>query len=110
MSVNLHANEPNIWESPPMRIGKHDWIVAVFEHAIYGRCTRYCFCGPKVPGWYADGVYLPDQDWPTYDGNHSDGGMPRTLCRLWKRHETEIGSLLAHENVSAAICIYGVSP
>ena len=68
MSVNLHANEPNIWESPPMRIGKHDWIVAVFEHAMYGRCTRYCFCGPKVPGWYADGVYLPDQDWPTYDG------------------------------------------
>ena len=94
MSVRLHANEPNIWESPPMRIGKHDWIVAVFKHSIYGRCTRYCFCGPKVPYHLADGVYCVDRDWPSYNGNGSDGGLPRTLRRLWDRHKSEIEPLL----------------
>jgi hypothetical protein len=94
-SVFLLENS-TVWHSEPMRIGKHDWIIVVFNHDRYGRCTEYCFRGPRAPSYLPETTFVPaDQFWPTYNGDHCDGGMPKSLQRLYDRNKATICRLLA---------------
>lgn len=96
----------NLYESPPMLIGRHEWRAVVFKHGAYGRCASYEFRRVVFPGirWQnKDGIYStrpPDErlpawqdmeKWPRYESN--DGvyaGCPKGLVALYEKHEHAI--------------------
>ena len=41
-------DEPTVWASKPMKIGKHEWRVLVYQNKLFGRCTHYEFRGPRA--------------------------------------------------------------
>lgn len=85
-----------VYRSPPMRIGKHDWIVVVEVNPRYGLCTEYWFRGPKAPYYMPEEVFVPaNRFWNGYDGNHHSGGMPKTLRRLYDRNKQDIRRAMA---------------
>lgn len=85
-----------LWQSAPMRIGNHEWIVVVFDDYRYGACTQYCFRGPRSPSYLPEEVFVPaDRFWPGYNGNDSNGGMPATLRRLYANNQPTIKQMLA---------------
>lgn len=79
-----------LFESPPMKIGKHEWRVVVKPSSYYqGNCTEYQFRRIGATYW------MPGSEWPRYDIN--DGmylGMPRSLVRLYERHKAELRAWL----------------
>ena len=84
-----------LYETPIIRIGKHDWKLQVYQHPIYGNCTRYLWQrmitrDPKV--------WIAECEWPTYDGNETHGGLPRTLAKLYARYKQEIENALDETN------------
>jgi hypothetical protein len=84
---NVHAL---VWASPAMRIGEHDWRIIVYAHDRYHRCTQYEFRGPKSPR-DRHGRWTVDERWPTYNDHDGEyAGCPRTLRRLWDRHNAAI--------------------
>lgn len=89
-------DEPTIYATPPMKIGKHEWRCLVYQNKHYGRCTHYEFRGPNAPydrpawAWNCAQTY-----WPTYDGDRHDGGLPAGIRRLYERHERNIRAALA---------------
>jgi hypothetical protein len=108
-----------LFASEPMKIGKHEWILFVYEDkdATYWcdtkkeiargvrRFTSYAWRGPTTPGkltecssrpYYRQSVddWCPMEAWPTYDGNHCDSGMPRRLRALWEKNEASVRPIL----------------
>lgn len=93
--ADLENQAALLWSSEPMRIGRHDWRLIVFEHDRYGRCTRYEFRGPAAVHSNSDGsAWSSERKWPSWDGNHSDGGMPKTLRALFDRNEAKVRELI----------------
>lgn len=82
-----------LFESQPMKIGKHEWRVVVMPSRYrQGNCTEYQF--RRI----GDNYWKPGYDWPRYDIN--DGmylGMPRSLVRLYDRHKSELEAWLKGE-------------
>lgn len=80
-----------IYETPTMRIGKHEWKCVVYRHDIYGACTNYHWRNP-------DNLDMPDfqecRAWPNYDGNDTYNGLPRSLIKLYRKYEAEIEAAL----------------
>ncbi len=86
-----------LYRTPIWRIGKHEWRMVVYVEPRYGNCTSFewrkaahKFCGYDWPATR----WAQDVDWPRYDGNHCDGGMPKTLRKLYEAHKTEIKAAL----------------
>jgi hypothetical protein len=82
-----------LFESPPMKIGTHEWRVVVMPSQYsQGRCTEYQF---RRTG---DTYWKPQYDWPGYDINDGlYGGMPRSIVRLYERHKAELQAWLKGE-------------
>ena len=81
-----------LFESPPMKIGKHEWRVVVMPSRYSGNCTEYQFRRIGECHW------KPQQEWPDYDINDGMyGGMPRTITRLYERHKAKLQAWLKGE-------------
>jgi hypothetical protein len=88
-----------IYATPPMTIGKHEWRLIVYPSNYgHGNVTEYQWRQlpmSGLPEWTQPQHWRHEQDWPSY--NHNDGmyaGMPRTLKKLYERHEAEIKAAL----------------
>jgi hypothetical protein len=68
-----------VYISPPMLIGKTEWCLVVYQHVSYRLCTDYHWRRSNHDDW------MPSKKWPSYDGNDTHDGLPRTLLKLWKR-------------------------
>jgi hypothetical protein len=84
----------NIYESPPMKIGKHQWRIVITPQGY----TQYEFKRPpiKLGGFMVtDDTWRNYREWPEYDINDGTyGGMPRTLRKLWEANRLEIERIL----------------
>ena len=78
-----------LYRSPVWHIGKHDWRMVVYIHPRWGNCTGFEWRKPSAGRWGRD------VDWPRYNGDHCDGGIPSTLRKLYKAHKAEIKAALA---------------
>ena len=87
--------ETTLYESPSMRIGKHDWRVIVKPFYLGGNCTEYQWRPANLHG-------LPDElharrepwrsgeEWPGYNFNDTYLGLPRTLRTLYDREKPQL--------------------
>lgn len=94
-----------LWTSEPLAIGKNEWriVVAHFphletieratgDHDRGGRATFYEWRPIAYRG--SPGDWRDERDWPSYDGDRSDCGTPRTLRKLWEREAATIRAIL----------------
>ena len=82
-------NRTPIWASEPMQIGKHAWRLIVYSHPLYGRCTDYEFRRRQDDPWRSE------RKWRTYNSNNgSHAGCPKTLRKLYDKHESTVAALL----------------
>lgn len=86
---------PHTYESPPMRIGDHDWRIVVMPSRFPQGAplvTEYQFrraipFGSNI----ASERWIPDRDWPTYDSDNGvTAGLPVSLRRLFDREKAEV--------------------
>ncbi len=73
------------WE----RIGVHDWCLVIYSSRLYGPSNYYAWrrsadVGQPVSPW------RHGQDFPSYDRDRSDDGLPTSLIVLWHRAEAEL--------------------
>ena len=95
---DTYYTQQALYISPPLVIGKHEWRCVVYRHSQYGACTDYHWRKIIPPSWQADfgpGRWASQEDWPRYDTNDTYGGLPRSLRKLYLRHQTEIEAALA---------------
>ena len=84
--------------SEPMRIGKHEWRLTLYQprDPAYGvvvgyewrRLDRRGFVRRTRAGSYTvpGDLWMRHTDWPHYDtDNGQTGGLPKTLIKLWER-------------------------
>lgn len=93
----LAARPETIYATAPRRIGVHEWACVVYRHAAYGMCTDYVW--RRVD--QNRGAFRRADDWPTYDGNDSDSGMPRTLRKLYAENVDAIRIALSAPTTGA---------
>jgi hypothetical protein len=94
-----------LYESAPLRIGKHEWRVIV-QPSSYGRnnVTEYQWRPLPTPGlpeaWRQPEFWRHEEDWPGY--NINDGmylGLPKSLRTLYDREKAALDRHL-----------YGIAP
>lgn len=80
---------PVLHTGPVERIGKHDWIVVIYHHDRWEKASLYY-------AWRAaeGGEWRHGRDWPRYDGDRSDDGLPLSLRVLWMREAEARARLL----------------
>lgn len=84
-----------LWASAPMRVGRHEWRIIVFNDDRYGPCTQYEFRGPNTPHWKLETSWSKaSSHWPGYNGDHCHGGMPKSISRLYYGNREEIKELI----------------
>ena len=80
--------------SPPMLIGQHEWIVAVYRGRDYDdEEVRYCdYAWRQAYNPFNDwNPWMNAKKWPKYDFNDGTyGGLPKTLQKLYARHKPAI--------------------
>ena len=86
-----YGSEPVYFVAEPMRIGKHEWTVIVHT-GRFGRCTLYLW-RPFPEPWDFPGAaerWRPHTEWPSYNGDHCDGGMPKSLRKLYEANKVAL--------------------
>ena len=72
--------------SRPMQIGLHEWRLNIRDFDIGGKihvCTEY--------EWRrGDGPWRKAREWPTYDGNDTYNGLPRSLAKLYEANKAAV--------------------
>lgn len=68
-----------LFESNPIKIGKHQWRMKIYTHSIYGNCTDYEWKDPY-------GIWRSMKQWPRYDLNDTYNGCPKSLSKLFYEH------------------------
>ena len=76
------------FQSSSMMIGKHEWRVRVISTRYHGRCTEYQYRRLGESQWHAE------RAWPSYNGNDTYLGMPRSLNRLYQSYRGDIQAAL----------------
>lgn len=80
-----------VYATPPVKIGKHEWVCFVYRHFIGGvMCSGFCWrpAGTTYP-------WMPASEWPSYDPHDEFGGCPKSLrSRVWNPHEAELRAAL----------------
>lgn len=92
--------EKTIYETPVYKFGKTQWKMIVFRrdnaliHLANGEFgtgavnfTRYQY--------YDYNQWRNDTDHKNYDGNDTYAGLPKSLTKIYYKHEAEIKSALA---------------
>ena len=82
------------YRSPPRKIGKHEWRMVVYR-ARYPVGDRRAFIGYEWRRLDNPDRYRRDVDWPRYNSDDTYSGMPKTLSKIWKEHESERKEALA---------------
>ena len=102
-----------LWQSEIRKIGKHDWKITVYQRddgAFVGYEWR------RAAEWIrgvvneagepyvseADPWWKTEEDWPKYDHNRSDDGLPVTLAKWYEEDRDVIKSTLAKVREPAA--------
>lgn len=84
--------------SEPMKIGKKEWRVIVYQSKQYGFVTSYQFRIPADRTWDHKATLWADMvEWPSYNSN--DGmyaGCPKTLVKLYNNNKTQIEKALGN--------------
>jgi hypothetical protein len=82
----------HIYESKPITIGKHEWRVIVRPFYLGGNCTEYQWRPAAMPGLPEgmDEYWRREEDWPSFNGNDTYCGLPRTLRKLYDREKAEL--------------------
>lgn len=98
------ARENILWVSEPIQIGKHLWRVGVGSYNICGpnydkltRCTFYQWCRGDGVRVDFNGGWQESTAWPSYDGNDTYNGLPRTLDALYRRELPSIDRWLERQ-------------
>lgn len=73
----MTSNLGNLYETPPMVIGAHEWRCTVRIFDPNKHCTVYQFRRIGETFWRDHG------EWRTYDSDKWDNGLPAGLRRLW---------------------------
>jgi hypothetical protein len=90
----MESNMQNLYESPPMRIGKHFWRIVITPQGY----TEYQFRKPPTrlsDFTVMDTTWHRHREWPGYD--FDDGiyaGLPKSIQRLWEANRVEIERIL----------------
>lgn len=86
-----------LFASPPHKVGKHEWRFLVYETArpMYGRRRFTSWEWRRLPmaGWSPETWKAP-RAWPSYDGNDTYDGLPRTLCRIFRLYQDRVREIL----------------
>ena len=94
--MTIDHENPVVYETPVMRIGKHNWKLQVYRNQYYSNCTRYMWQRIET---YGKQSWNADKDWPTYDDHDGCyGGMPISLIKIYNRFEREIKNALNGTN------------
>ena len=80
----------NIYETPPTKIGKHEWRAVVGTHydgKVYLTYEwRRVYEGSLFANLPAN-LWRDYHDWPRYDFNDGcHGGMPRSVVKLYRKY------------------------
>ena len=82
------------FRSAPRRIGKHEWRMVVYQaHHRIGK--QRAFIGYEWRRLDNPDRWRRDEDWPRYDWNRHNSGLPKTLRKIWEEHEDERKEALA---------------
>jgi hypothetical protein len=87
--------EKTIYETPVYRIGKNHWKLQVYVNQYYGNCTRYLWQRADSDD---PRHWKTSHQWPKYDGNDTYDGLPRSLEKIYNRHQLEIKNSLRGTN------------
>ena len=88
------------YTTPPIILGKHEWVLDVYQTEFYGRCTRHRWRRVGDVRW------RKDEEWPTYDSNNgATGGMPKGLARHFHRHRMAIEQALGISAQTELFCV-----
>lgn len=88
------------YTTPPIILGKHEWVLDVYQTEFYGCCTRHRWRRVGDVQWWKD------EEWPTYDSNHgTTGGMPKGLARHFHRHRVAIEQALGISAQTELFCV-----
>jgi len=82
----------HIYESKPITIGKHEWRVIVMPFYLGGTCLEYQWRRLDtfgLPATFRD-PWRGEEDWPSFNGNDTYCGLPRTLKKLYDREKAEL--------------------
>jgi hypothetical protein len=98
----MESTMQNLYESPPMKIGKHFWRIVVRSYEMpdgrVTRCTAYEFKRPAIKAggfMVTDDTWRSHREWPGYDFNDGTyGGSPKTLRKLWEANRVEIERII----------------
>ncbi len=60
----------------------------MFEHEHYGSCTEWQWV--RTCSLYDGDRWHNSEEWPAYDDNASDGGLPKGTATIWARYCNEI--------------------
>jgi len=89
-----------LFKSEPMKVGKHEWRLIVYDHPHYERCTDYewrpTYIDLDVLGYIPPDPWQSMKEWPRYnfnDGMHA--GCPKSLVKLYRKHKPIVDKLLA---------------
>lgn len=84
-----------LFETPVVRIGKHEWRVLVVSHPTADAVIEYQWRRlPAIPGSPA-GPWRHETEWPSHD--HNDGqtaGLPKSVFKLYAAYKDEIRAAL----------------
>src|SRR5687767_635753 len=70
-----------LYSTPAYLIGKHYWRCTVYRHASYGAVTDWEWIRESDRlGYEGSCFWNTCHDWPTYNGDKCDGGMPKGLA------------------------------
>lgn len=86
------------YASPPERIGNHEWRIIVVD-SLYetgARMTKSEW--RRLPSEFdRDPVWHGAQQWPSYGLHRRNNGMPKSLDKVFYRHEQAIRAALIVE-------------
>ena len=101
------------WQSGIRQIGKHDWKITIYQddNNVFVD-YEWCRAAERIKGVVtrngepyiseADPWWKPASQWPKYDGNKSDAGLPRTLASWYAEHKETIQRTLAKARAQIA--------
>ena len=89
------------YRSPPRKIGKHEWRMVVYR-SHYRTNGKNAFIGYEWRRLDNPDRWQRDEDWPRYDWNRHNSGLPKTLRLLHQEHEEERNKAMAEAEAKEA--------
>lgn len=84
------------WTSEPMQIGKTFWLVSLYYNNIdKSFFTGFHYHDPHFKRYIPCDEWKAEEDHPSYNSNGTFNGLPKTLVKLYKKHEKIISKVIS---------------